>query len=215
MMNVGMQMLLEDVRALAGKLGGNADRYAWSFYERTVDELTQQEMGQLKVELTELLSQGETAMTETATGAVRQTAPTTEEASSNFFYTYGGKEGREVFNVQMTVRGAMTDQQIEAHVTSTIKAMAAIVRHGGHAKPVGQQAKESAPEASNGHSKGPEFFVGNKGRRMVKFPQGLAEPNEIECPTHSGARMKRRTNENGAWYSHRDGDGYCSASVSV
>src|SRR5262245_1723733 len=172
--SIGLQMLAEDVRALAGKLGANADRYAWAFYERTVDELTQTELGQLKVELTETLSrQGETAMTTgTATGAVgsqQKAAPTCEEASSNFFYTFGGKEGREVFNVQMTVRGAMSDQQIEAHVASTLKAMAAVVRHGGHAKPVGQQPKE-APEASqsgtNGHGKGPEFNVGKGGKRF-------------------------------------------------
>src|SRR5262249_31793323 len=108
---IGRDMLCEDVRALAGKLGTNADRYAWAFYERTVDELTQTELGQLKVELTETLSQGEkrmSAQTNTGTAAQPQKAaeiPNTEAYSTNFYFDM--QVDGHTFAGQMTVRGGL------------------------------------------------------------------------------------------------------------
>lgn len=64
--------------------------------------------------------------------------PSTEEASSNFLWTFGAQE---VFHVQTTVRGAMEPEQIVAHLASVKNTMKAIVTLGGHAKGIGQQAQ--------------------------------------------------------------------------
>jgi hypothetical protein len=60
---------------------------------------------------------------------------TPEHASSNFFWTYG----EENFNVQTTVRGTLSDAQIDAHISSAAYAMRRIVELGGQAKQVGKQ----------------------------------------------------------------------------
>src|SRR5262249_55896218 len=201
--SIGLQMLAEDVRALAGKLGGNADRYAWTFYERTVDELTQQEMGQLKVELTELLSQGEkrmSAQTNTGTAAQPQKAaeiPNIEAYSTNFYFDMQ-VEGQN-FAGQMTVRGGLNGPD---HLHRVLGAMKVVVQNGGVAKgPRGQQAQGSAPAASNGS--GFEWTKGDKGRNMLVLRGGAAEPESVPCPVCDGKTLKRRTGADGdSWLSH-------------
>lgn len=70
-----------------------------------------------------------------------------EQASTNFYWTFG--EG-EIFNLQTTIRGVLTPEQIDAHLASATAAMKAVVARHGHAKPVGQQAAQAAP-AKNGN----------------------------------------------------------------
>lgn len=67
--------------------------------------------------------------------------PSTEEASTNVFWTAGNKE---IFNFQTTVRGALTDEQLWAHLDTAIRLGKLITAHEGHAKQVGQPA--SPPE---------------------------------------------------------------------
>jgi len=64
-----------------------------------------------------------------------------EEASSNFYWTLGQ---HEVFNIQTTIRGNPTPDEIAEHLRSAGGAMRAIVTLGGHAKPVGRQAENAA-----------------------------------------------------------------------
>jgi hypothetical protein len=59
-----------------------------------------------------------------------------EEASTNFYWTYGENE---VFNLQTTIRGNPTSDEIEAHLRSAKMGMLEIVKMGGRAKAVGQQ----------------------------------------------------------------------------
>jgi hypothetical protein len=135
------------------------------------------------------------------------TKVSTEEASTNLYWTFGNEE---VFNLQTTVRGAINDAQISAHLASVKAAMKAIVQLGGHAKQVGAgSAVTSSPSVSASQF---EFYKGNKGKTYIKL-NGAAEPNEITCPTHN-AKMKRRTNDEGSWYSHKaPDDKWCSVSV--
>jgi len=64
----------------------------------------------------------------------------TDHASTNFYWTFGKQE---VFNLQTTVRGVTTTNQIEAHLITVKNALTHVVAIGGHAKPVGRQ-----PEAA-------------------------------------------------------------------
>ncbi len=59
-----------------------------------------------------------------------------EHASTNFFWTYGTEE---VFNIQTTMRGILTADQVDAHISSAAYAMRRVVELGGHAKQVGRQ----------------------------------------------------------------------------
>lgn len=70
-----------------------------------------------------------------------------EHASTNFYWAYGKEQ---VFNLQTTIRGIMTPEQVEAHLASAIAAMKAVVQHGGRTKQVGQQAMTPPPHAQNG-----------------------------------------------------------------
>jgi hypothetical protein len=69
------------------------------------------------------------------------TPPSTEEASSNFYWTCGQKE---IFNIQTTVRGAPSTAQIDAHLLSVIEALKLVVARNGHAKLVGNGAQRYA-----------------------------------------------------------------------
>lgn len=51
-----------------------------------------------------------------------------------------------------------------------------------------------------------------KGKLHLIIPPGSVEPEEIACPIHQGKVLKRRSNEKGAWISHKEGDGYCNGS---
>lgn len=81
-------------------------------------------------------------MAETMTS--KPSAPVTieniEQASSNFYWTYDTKAG--VFNIQTTVRGILTLDQIKAHIKSELEAIAHVVSLGGQAKQVGRNAYE-------------------------------------------------------------------------
>lgn len=69
-----------------------------------------------------------------------------EQASTNFYWTFGKEE---VFNLQTTIRGTLTPEQIEAHLATAIEAMKAVATRHGHAKPVGYQAP-AKPSNGNG-----------------------------------------------------------------
>lgn len=134
----------------------------------------------------------------------------TEECSTNFYYTVGETE---TFSCQMTVRGNPSKVQLAAHVAAAMAGMRAVIAAGGHAK----VAKESPSQASsNGNGGGYkcefETYIGTKGKRFVRIPEGREQPNEITCEIH-GKKMKRNSNERGAWYSHKDGEKWCSAEV--
>lgn len=55
----------------------------------------------------------------------------TEEASTNFYWTFGTTE---VFSIQTTIRGNPTPAEIDAHLASAIRGMARVTGLGGHAK---------------------------------------------------------------------------------
>jgi hypothetical protein len=57
-----------------------------------------------------------------------------EPASTTFCWIYGGKEGRQVFNLETTISGALSEAEIENHIASAIRAMGAVFRHGGRAR---------------------------------------------------------------------------------
>ena len=50
------------------------------------------------------------------------------------------------------------------------------------------------------------------GKAILVLNADQPEPFEVDCPIHPGSKLKRRTNDNGSWLSHKEGDGYCSAS---
>src|SRR5262245_13852033 len=52
-------------------------------------------------------------------------------ASTSFRWHYGGKEGREVFELETTIAGNPSEVDLEAHVSSVIKAMGSVFRRGG------------------------------------------------------------------------------------
>src|SRR5215470_7045347 len=46
----------------------------------------------------------------------------------------GRKEGREVFELETRISGALNEIDIENHIASAIRTMSAVFRHGGRAK---------------------------------------------------------------------------------
>jgi hypothetical protein len=72
-------------------------------------------------------------------------APTAEEASTNFYWTFGREEK---FNLQTTVRGALTPGQIKLHLAAVKAALTAAVELGGHAKAVGRAVLEENSAAA-------------------------------------------------------------------
>ena len=61
-------------------------------------------------------------------------------ASTRFCWAYGGKEGREVFSLETTINGILSEAEIENHIRSAIRAMGAVFRHGGRAKWAGRES---------------------------------------------------------------------------
>src|SRR5262245_2497210 len=61
-------------------------------------------------------------------------------ASTRFCWAYGGKEGREVFSLETTINGILSEAEIENHISSAIRAMGAVFRHGGRAKWAGRDS---------------------------------------------------------------------------
>lgn len=74
-----------------------------------------------------------------------ETRPTPEEASTNFYWTVGKNE---VFNLQTTVRGALTDKQVKLHIESVLEALKLVVKLEGHAKAVGKQDNHATGTAA-------------------------------------------------------------------
>jgi hypothetical protein len=64
-----------------------------------------------------------------------------EQASTNFYWTYETQS--QVFNLQTTIRGILTFEQIQAHIKSALEATAHIHSLGGQAKQVGKNAYET------------------------------------------------------------------------
>lgn len=64
-----------------------------------------------------------------------ETAPSTEEASTNFYWTCGNEQ---VFNLQTTVRGVLNSAQIHQHVESVKQALGIVVNLGGKARANGK-----------------------------------------------------------------------------
>jgi hypothetical protein len=65
-----------------------------------------------------------------------------EQASTNFFWKYLTETGE--FNLQTTIRGILTFEQIQAHINSELAAVAYVVQLGGQAKQVGKQPEKPA-----------------------------------------------------------------------
>jgi len=140
-----------------------------------------------------------------------------ESARTSFWWTYGGKEGREVFILKTTIHGTPGEGEIEGHINSAIRAMGAVFRHGGRAK-----RENSNPAARrgavNGRAPAPtaggyEWGRARTGKSVLLIEKSAGEPEEIECPIHPGKIMKRRSNEGGSWLSHKEGDTYCTARI--
>lgn len=128
-----------------------------------------------------------------------------EETSTNFYWVVG-REQR--FNLQTTIRGNPSPVQIAAHIKAALSAMKVALDLGGEAKQVGGSSPAAGP-ASGGEW---EWGKGDKGKTVLILRGEQPEPAEVPCPIHQGKAMKRRTNAEGSWLSHKDGDSYCSAS---
>lgn len=132
-----------------------------------------------------------------------------EECSTNLYWTFGEAE---IFNLQSTFRGNPTKEEMRSHLQSVVDGMKLIVDRGGHAKAIGSGKIETTAAKSNGNGNG-YGFTSRKGKNYLVLVGNQPEPEEIDCPTHDGKKMKRRTNDNGSWYSHKHGDSYCSAGI--
>jgi hypothetical protein len=136
-----------------------------------------------------------------------------EPASTRFCWIYGGKEGREVFSLETTISGTLSEPEIDSHIVSAIRAMGAVFRHGGRARWNGAEPNRSAAATSLGRGGAYEWGRGRTGKSVLLIHKDAMEPDEIECPIHAGKTMKRRTNEGGSWLSHKEGDSYCTARI--
>ena len=135
-------------------------------------------------------------------------------ASTSFRWHYGGKEGREVFDLETTIAGNPSEADLEAHVSSVIKAMGSVFRRGGRShqrdpeKP-GVTTTISAPAPSGPY----HWITGRTGKPILVIQGNVSVPHEIECPIHAGAMMHLRKNEGGDWLTHKDGDTHCTARI--
>jgi hypothetical protein len=75
------------------------------------------------------------------TSTVNVTIDNPEQASTNFYWTYETQS--QVFNLQTTIRGILSFDQIQAHIKSALEATAHIHSLGGQAKQVGRNAYET------------------------------------------------------------------------
>jgi hypothetical protein len=135
-----------------------------------------------------------------------------DSASTNVYWTFSGKESKEVFNLQTTLRGNLSKKQIEEHVKSVLAGMGVILSIGGHAKPVGQQpASEAASNGAAASGKQPEWKT-IKGK-LTLVTHGSEPPKKIDCPLHKGEAMKYGKGDYGNNYFHRHDDEFCRANV--
>jgi hypothetical protein len=152
----------------------------------------------------------------TASGGEALSVPC-EAASTNVYWTFAGRESKEVFNLQTTLRGSLSKKQIEEHVKSVLAGLGIIHGIGGHAKPVGQQPASDAPSngAANGKQRGNglNWGKGAKGRNILILRDGQDIPDKVECPVHDGKQMRKQSRDGDTWFSHKQGSEWCSAGV--
>lgn len=74
----------------------------------------------------------------TSTESKPVTIDNPEMASTNFYWTY--ETEKQVFNLQTTIRGTLTFEQIQAHIASALAATAHVCMLGGNAKQVGRSS---------------------------------------------------------------------------
>jgi hypothetical protein len=63
-----------------------------------------------------------------------------EQASTNFFWTWD--TNGQIFNMQTTVRGVLTFEQVQAHIKTAMEAVAHVQSLGGIAKQIGRGAEQ-------------------------------------------------------------------------
>ncbi len=73
-----------------------------------------------------------------AAGSEYLTNLSTDEASTNFYWTVGETE---IFNLQTTLRGNVDPAAVKRHLSNVKACLAGVVAVGGHAKAVGKQAE--------------------------------------------------------------------------
>lgn len=97
-----------------------------------------------------------------------------EKASTNFYWLLGTTE---VFNLQTTIRGNLSDEEISSHMRSAVAAMKQALALGGHAKAVGK----------NGDV---QTFVAPTTPAQAAIETGKAAPEPVGQPAPQGALSK-------------------------
>jgi len=80
----------------------------------------------------------------------------------------------------------------------------------------GKELKSDMPAATPGNCDWERDDNGmpkiEKGKPKLLVSSG-EPPEKIACPQHQGMHLYLKKNDRGKWYSHKNGDGYCNASV--
>ena len=118
----------------------------------------------------------------------------------------------------MTTFRAWTGSQLLQIVDKFVNTLADIGGrpYGSQAnKPVPPTVESEFPPAQDAQGVSWRYKSGAldmyKGKLHLNIHAGAVEPNEIACPIHQGATLKRRSNEKGSWMSHKDGENWCTA----
>lgn len=206
--SIGLALAVEDVYSLAAQLGVDAQQASRDEFGVKIEEL---EIG-AAVWLRDMfkdsiLRKGENSMSAQTNNSTAAQIPNTEAYSTNFYFDIEVDEGN-VFSAQMTVRGG---QHGGDHLDRVLGAMRFVIKHGGSPQRRGRQAESAATPAPSNASNKWEWTKGDRGKNMLVLRGDAAEPNEIPCPVHDGKMLKRKSNDDGAWLSHKSGEGYCSA----
>jgi len=127
--------------------------------------------------------------------------------------------GKHDEQFQITLRAGVTGEII-VDVMKARSEFLDVALKGGYKfpeKPKPAQVGADAPAGQNGQAASYYWKQENgalavkKGKMILVLRTGASEPNELLCPQH-GKTMKRRTNDNGSWLSHKiSEDSYCSA----
>jgi hypothetical protein len=159
-------------------------------------------------------SAGSAGSAASAASSASGAPPGSEPPTTSFCWIYGGKEGREVFNLETTISGTLSEAEIDSHIASAIRAMGAVFRLGGRARWTGPTSNRP-PKIPASTAPGSQYEWGRSrtGKSVLLLHNDAPEPDEIECPIHAGKTMQRRSNEAGSWLSHKEGDSYCTARI--
>jgi hypothetical protein len=122
--------------------------------------------------------------------------PSTEEASTNFFWRFGNQK---VFDLQTTVRGTPTEPQMRAHLHSVVDTLKAVVAMGGVSKTAGYQTAPAVPAPTptpapvTGPAPGPAgptpgSTVGNG--TPAPTPAPVAAPAPVPAPSAPGQKTQ-------------------------